>query len=282
MRANVKRFIAINIGILIMASGLYYFLIPASLATGGITGLAMVLNKMFSNIPIGIIMIISNIILFTLAFLVIGKEFGGYTIYSSFLLSGIIYVFEIITPMHKPIINDLMLNLVYGIIIQGIGMGIVFYQNASTGGTDIVAKIINKFFHINIGKALFLSDFVIVVLAGLTFGIELGLYALLGVLANAYVIDNVIAGFNTKMNIIIISDKSEDINNYIIDELKRGTTLYFGDGGFSKNRKIIINTVVDKKQYIKIKNYIKIIDPSAFITVGFVHEVLGEGFNFNS
>ncbi len=281
MRAHIERFIIINIGILIMASGLYYFLIPANLATGGVTGLAMVVNKIFPIIPIGIIMIISNIILFALAFLIIGKDFGGYTIYSSLLLSGIIYVFEIITPMQEPIIKDIMLNLIYGIIIQGIGMGIVFYQNASTGGTDIAAKIINKFFHIDIGKALFLSDFVIVVLAGLTFGIELGLYALLGVLANAYVIDNVIAGFNTKMNIIIISEKNEAINKYIIDEIKRGTTLYFGDGGFSKNRKIIINTVVEKKQYIKIKNYVKTTDPSAFITVGFVHEVLGEGFNFN-
>jgi uncharacterized membrane-anchored protein YitT (DUF2179 family) len=119
-------------------------------------------------------------------------------------------------------------------------------------------------------------------LAGLTFGLKLGLYALLGVIINAYVVDNLISKFNMKMNIIIISDKSEDINNYIINEIERGTTLYYADGGFSKNKKTIINTIVEKKQYIKIKNYSQYIDSNVFITVGFVNEVLGEGFNFNS
>lgn len=265
-----------------MAVGLYYFLIPANLAVGGVTGLAMVINNVFPIMPIGIIMTISNIILFALAFLIIGKEFGGYTIYSSFLLSGVIYIFEIVTPMDKPIIDDLIINLIYGIIIQGIGMAIIFYQNSSTGGTDIVAKIINKFTHLDIGKSLLLSDLIIIILAGLTFGVKLGLYALLGVIINAYVIDNVIAGFNTKMNIMIISNKSEDINSYIIKEINRGTTLYFADGGFSGNKKTIINTIAGRKEYIKIKNYAKNIDPDAFISVGFVHEVLGEGFNLCS
>lgn len=282
MRINIKRFILINLGITIMALGLYYFLIPAKLAVGGVTGLAMVINKVVPSIPIGVLMIISNIILFTLAFLIIGKDFGAYTIFSSFLLSGGIYILEIISPMNKPIIDDLMINLIYGIIIQGIGMAIIFYQNSSTGGTDIVAKIINKFFHLEIGKALLISDFIITVLAGLIFGVKLGLYALLGVAINAYVIDNVIAGFNTKMNIVIISNKSKEINNYIIDEIKRGTTLYFADGGFSKNKKTIISTIVERKQYIRIKNFVQHIDPNAFISVGFVHEVLGEGFSFNS
>ncbi|MTI46574.1 YitT family protein [Sporosalibacterium faouarense] len=281
MRINIERFILINIGILTMAVGLYYFLIPANLAVGGVTGLAMVINKVFPVIPIGIIMTISNIILFALAFLIIGKEFGGYTIYSSFLLSGVIYLFEVISPMDKPIIDDIMINLIYGIIIQGIGMAIIFYQNSSTGGTDIIAKIINKFTHLDIGKALLSADFIITIFAGLTFGAKLGLYALLGVIINAYVIDNVIAGFSKKMNIMIISDKKEEINQYIIKTINRGTTLYYADGGFSKKKKNIINTVVSRKQYIKIKHYVQNIDPDAFITVGFVHEVLGEGFNFS-
>ncbi|NBI05527.1 YitT family protein [Senegalia massiliensis] len=281
MKFNIKKFILINTGILIMAIGLYFFLIPANLAVGGVTGLAMVINKVFPIIPIGIVMTLANIILFTLGFLIIGKEFGGYTIYSSFLLSGAIYILEIIIPINGAIIDDLLINLIYGIIIQGIGMGIIFYQNSSTGGTDVVAKIINKFLHLDIGKALLLADFVITIFAGLTFGPKLGLYALLGVIANAYVIDNVIAGFNKKMNIMIISNKNKEINKYIIENIKRGTTLYSADGGYSRRNKIIINTVVNRKEYIKIKGYVKDIDPDAFITVGFVHEVLGEGFNFN-
>lgn len=273
-----NKFILVNLGVLIMAIGLYYFLIPANLAVGGVTGLAMVINNLFSSIPIGIIMIISNIILFTTAFIIIGKEFGGYTIYASFLLSGIIYLFELVTPLNAPLIDDILLNLVYGIIIQGIGMGLIFHQNASTGGTDIIAKIVNKFTHLEIGKALFLSDFLIVILAGFSFGASLGLYALMGILINAYVIDKIIAGFNKKMNVMIISSKTEEINDFILNKLERGTTLYNASGGFSKEDKTVISTVVNKKQYIKIKNYISNIDSKAFLTIGFVHNVHGEGF----
>lgn len=261
-----------------MTVGLYYFLIPSNLAVGGVTGLAMVLNNIIPTIPIGAIMLILNLILFILAFILIGKEFGGYTIYCSFLLSGLIYIFEIATPLNKPLIDDLLINLIYGIIISGIGMAIVFYQNASTGGTDIVAKIINKYMHIDIGKALFLADFLIVIFAGFSFGLKLGLYAFLGIVINSLVIDNFIAGFNKKMNIMINSNRSEDINKFILEELDRGTTLYNAVGGFSKKDKIIVNTIVDRKEYITIRNYVKSIDPNAFISVGFVNEVLGEGF----
>ncbi len=278
MEFNLKRFYLINIGIIIMATGLYYFLIPADLAVGGVTGLAMVINKLIPVIPIGILMLIANIVLFIVAFLVIGKDFGGYTIYSSFLLSGVIYLFEIITPIKQPLIDDLMINLIYGIIIQGIGMGIIFYQNASTGGTDIVAKIINKFTHVEIGKSLLIADLFVIVLAIFTFGARLALYALLGIGINALVIDKVIAGFNTKMKVVIISEKSGVINQYIINEIKRGTTLYYADGGFTKKEKTIISTVVNKRQYIKIKQFAQRIDPRIFIKVSFIHEVLGEGF----
>lgn len=280
MRINIKKFMLINLGIIIMAIGLYYFLIPENLAVGGVTGFAMVINHIFPNIQIGLIMTISNIILFILAFLIIGRDFGGYTIYSSFLLSAFIYVLEIVTPLNTPIIDDLLINLIYGITIQGIGMAIIFSQNASTGGTDIIAKIINKFTHLNIGKALVLSDFIITILAGLAFGLKLGLYALLGVFINAYVIDNIIAKFNEKMNIVIISNKSKEINDYIINEIKRQTTIYTADEGVSRNRKTIISTVVGKKQYIRIRNYAQDIDSEVFITVGVVSEVLGNGYNF--
>ena len=278
-RFNIKTFLLINLGILVMTIGLYYFLIPSQLAVGGVTGLAMVINKVMPEIPIGALMIIFNILLFILAFTIIGKEFGGYTIYCSFALSGLIYLLEIVTPIHQPIVGDLLLNLVYGIMIQGIGMGIIFYQNASTGGTDIVAKIINKFTHLDIGKSLLLADFLITMLAGLTFGLELGLYALLGIIINSAVIDKVIAGLNTKMNLLIISSEYERINNFILQELNRGSTLYYAEGGFSRSHKKIVNTIVTRKEYIAIRKYVKEVDSKAFISVSFVSEVLGEGFN---
>lgn len=281
MKLDFKKITIISLGIFIMAVGLYFFLIPADLATGGVTGLAMVLNYNFPNINIGTIMTISNLILFILGFLVIGKDFGGYTIYASFLLSGMIYIFELIFPMNGPLVEDLMLNLIYGILIQGVGMGIIFSQNASTGGTDIVAKIINKFTHIDIGKALLIADFIIFLLASYTFGLELGLYALLGIIINAFVIDNFIENINSRISIVIISDHSDAINKFILDDISRGTTLYDGGGGYSKSKKTIISTVVNKKEYIIIREFIKEIDPYAFITVGKVNEVFGDGFKIH-
>ncbi len=276
---DLKSFLIINFGVIIIAVGIYYFLIPSDLAVGGVTGLAIVINKLFPKLPIGIVMIIFNIILFILAFTVIGPEFGGYTIYTSFLLSGLIYILEIITPMSGPIIDDLLINLIYGILIQGVGMAIIFNKNTSTGGTDIIAKIINKFFNLDIGKSLFLADSVIVISAALVFGVELGLYALLGILINSAIIDKVIAGFNTRIKVAIISDKEPEISKFITRELERGVTLLYGVGGFSNSEKRIINTVVSRKEYLIIKNKVKEIDPRAFIWVSFVNEVLGEGFS---
>nr|WP_300003935.1 YitT family protein [Tissierella sp.] len=277
---DIKRFLLINIGIIILAIGLYFFLIPANLAVGGVTGLAMVLNKITPLLPIGIIMFITNIILFVIAFIILGKEFVGYTIYSSLLLSGIISILEIVTPLKGPFVDDLILNLVYGIVIQAIGMAIILNQGTSTGGTDIIAKIINKYTGFPMGQSLLLSDILIVLSSIFVFGLYIGMYALLGMFISSAVIDKFIAGFNTRIKVAIISEKEREISAYINNEVKRGVTLLYGAGGFSNSDKRIINTVVSRREYMRIKNYVKELDPKAFIWVSFVNEVLGEGFSY--
>lgn len=277
---DIKSFLIINLGVIILALGLHIFLIPADLAAGGVTGIALVLNYIVPKIPVGIIMLISNVVLFILAFAIIGPGFGGYTIYTSLALSALIYIFELVIPINTPIIDDLMLNLIYGILIQGIGMAMILNEGTSSGGTDIIAKIINKFTNLEIGKSLFLADALIALSAAFIFGLELGLYALFGILINSFVIDSVIAGFNTKIEVAIISNKEKEVSKFITNELKRGVTLLYGVGGFSNSEKRIINTVVSRREYIKIKNHLKEIDPNAFIWVSFVHEVLGEGFSY--
>lgn len=279
---NIKKFIFINLGTIIMALGLYIFLIPPQLAVGGITGLSMVIKTFFPSINLGFLMLCFNIILFLLGFILIGKEFGGYTIYSSLILSVTIGIFEIILPSEKILINDLFLNLIFGILIQGIGMAIIFYNNASTGGTDIIAKIINKYIKIEIGKALILSDSIITLLAGLTFGLELGLYAFLGVLINGFVIDVVIEKFDTKIYTSIITNEYEQISTYIKNDLNRGVTYLNAIGGYSNDTRLIINTVLTKKEYNKLKNTLSDIDKDAFVVVNLAHEVLGNGFILNS
>lgn len=278
MQFDVKKFLKINLGLILLTIGLYFFLLPSKLVVGGISGLSVILNHYFPTIPVGVIMLCCNVILFIMAFIFLGKEFGGYTIYSSLALSGIIAVTEKIFPMQKPLVDDLLINLLYGIIISGLAAGIIFYENASTGGTDIIAKIINKFTGIDIGKALLISDFAIIAGAAVTFGLKLGMYALLGMVINSIVIDNLIAGLNKQLSISINSSKYEDINNFIIKEIDRGTTLYYAKGGYSGNQKVIINSVVSKKEYLKIKKYAAQVDPEVFMTLNFVSEVHGEGF----
>jgi len=274
----LKNYISITIGVLIVALGICFFLIPADLATGGITGLAMIISDIFPAISIGQVLLILNIILFIVGFITIGKAFGAKTIYASFLLTGIIYIVDTYFSIDQPLVDDLFVNLIVGILIQGIGLGIVFNQDASTGGTDIIAKVLNKFFHIEIGKALLMADFVVVSLAAYSFGIELAIYAFLGIVMNGFIIDTAIEGFNLKISVSIISKKSDLIQKYIVEHLERGATIYTAKGAYTMNDKEIITSVMDKKEFIRLKTYIKSIDPDAFVMISNVREVLGEGF----
>lgn len=276
-----KKLTLINIGIVLLAIGLYFLLLPSQLVVGGLSGFATVLHYHIPKIPVGGIMLSANVVLFGIAFLFLGKEFGGYSIYASLVLSLVIMGLERFIPMNAPLVDDVLLNLIFGIIISGIGIAIIFYQNASTGGTDIIAKIINKYTGLEIGRALLIADFLVIVMAAATFGLKLGMYALLGNLFNMLVIDNLIAGFNKKLNITINSRKVSEINRYINSEIERGTTLYEAVGGYSNEPRRILQSVVSKKEYLKIQEYVKKVDPEAFITLNFVSEVHGRGFSLD-
>lgn len=275
---TIKEYFIITLGTMILTFGLSVFLIQADLAVGGITGFAMIINQIFPSISIGATMLASNIVLFILGFLLIGKQFGAKTIYASLMLSLMIGAFEALAPLNGPVVNDTFLNLFFGILISGIGMAIVFYQNASTGGTDIIAKIINKYFNIEIGKSLLMADFLIVSFAITIYGLEPGLYALFGVIMNAFLIDNIIEGLNLKINVRIISRFPDELKAYIIKELERGATVFKAEGAYTNEPVHIISTVLNKREFIKLKAYIKLLDDQAFVTVANVREVIGEGF----
>jgi len=278
MKKILKEYILITIGIALVAAGFYFFLVPNDLAVGGVSGLAMIINWYIPGLSIGGIMLVLNVILFIVGFIFIGSSFGVKTIYSSLGLSGMIWALEKLFPMSGSITNDLFLELIFGILIGAVGMGMVFNQNASTGGTDIIAKILNKYFHLDIGKALLIADFFVTMLAGIAFGPKIGMYALLGVIINGFTIDAVIAGMNICKKIEVVSSKGEEVKKFIIEELGRGATLYAAKGAYTNEEKEIITTVLDKKQFIKLKIYIKEIDEKAFIITYNVHEILGEGF----
>ena len=278
MKKIIKEYLLVTLGTLILTFGLSVFLIQADLAVGGITGFAMVVNRVFPALSIGGVMLVTNIFLFILGFLLIGRQFGAKTIYASFALSGMIAAFEIIAPLEGPVVEDTFIGLFFGILISGIGMAIVFYQGASTGGTDIIAKIINKYFSIEIGKSLLIADFVVVAMAIGIYGLEPGLYALFGVIMNAFLIDGIIEGLNIKINVRIISQEADKIKVFIINELERGETVFQAEGAYSNNQVNIISTVLSKREFIKIKAFIREVDENAFVTVASVREVIGEGF----
>ena len=275
-RESIKEFALITIGIFLVAISVVYFFEPNNIAAGGITGLAIVINHYIPFISIGPLVLMRDAILFIVALIVLGAKFGAKTIYSSFLLSTSMWIMQTFIPIN--ITNDLILATIFGTLISAVGMAIVFNANASTGGTDIIAKILNKFFHIEIGKSLLIVDFLVTLLGAVTFGINIGLYGLLAVIINGVVIDNIIAGFKTKSEITIISEKNKEISKFILDDLERGCTFIKGIGGFTGKDTSILYTVLDRNEFIKLKNKIKEIDKNAFITVGEVHEVMGEGF----
>lgn len=275
---TIKDYVVITFGILLVASGLYFFLMPNNIAAGGVNGLAMVVNHYIPAMPIGSLMFIMNIILFVVAFIFIGSTFGARTIYSSFLLTGAIWVMEYVYPHNMPFTKDPLLELFFGIAIQGAGMAIIFNKNASTGGTDIIAKILNKYFNINIGKGVLLSDVTVTILAGFAFGFQEGLYSLLSVTLNGLVIDRMIEGFNSCKEVRIISNENQQIEQFILKELGRGATTYYAKGAFTKNDMEVLCTIVGTKEFIKIRNFIKEVDPKAFVNVTEVFETLGDGF----
>jgi uncharacterized membrane-anchored protein YitT (DUF2179 family) len=275
---TIKEYALITIGILLVAISVKFFLAPNKIAAGGISGAAIIINYFIPSLPIGLLMLIMDAILFVVAFIVIGSKFGAKTIYTSLSLSGTIWIMDRVMTPNIAITKNLMLASIFGTFISGIGLGIVLNQNASTGGTDILAKILNKFLHLDIGKSLLIVDFIITLFAAFSFGADAGMYALLAVIINGFVIDIVIEGLNVSKQIMVISTKNDIISKFIIEELERGCTILHGRGGYTKEDTYILYAVLGRKELVKLRNYIKEIDTKAFITVSDAHEVLGEGF----
>ena len=277
MKVKAKEFISILFGIILVAVSIEYFLAPNNIAGGGVTGLAIIINAVIPKISISIITLIINGLLFAAAFLILGGDFGKKSVVTTVGLSIVMWIIEkYLNPV--AITNDLMIATIFGTIISALGMAIVFYNNSSTGGTDILAKILNEFFHINIGTSLLIIDFVITLFAVMVFGVDSGLYALLSVIILGITIDKFIDGFNVNKELIIMSSKYKNISDYIINDLNRGCTYLQGEGVYSGQKIKIIYSIVGRNEFIKLKKFIKNEDPKAFISVRESYEILGEGF----
>lgn len=278
MKNKLFSIIKILLGALLVAGGTYFFLAPNKIAAGGISGVAIITNSIFPNLSLGMLMIGMEIVLFIIGIIVIGPVFGGKTVFCSFTISGLIVILERICPKVQPMSQDILIQLIFGILICGVGMAIVFNEGASTGGTDIIAKIINKYFDLSIGKSLLIVDIFITIAATLVFGVDKGLYSIFGVVINSVIVDKVILSFNTYKQVAIISSKGEEVRNYIVEDLNRSATIYYAKGAYNNSEKEVITTIISRKEFSKLKEFINKIDDKTFITVHEVNEVLGEGF----
>lgn len=273
-----KEFFLIAFGSVLVTLSFLLFFKPANLAPGGVNGLSVVLGDIFPTLTVGTYYALLNLILFIIGFITIGKAFGAKTIFSAAFISILTLILE------KPLLNvhlsnDIFVNAFFGTLLGAIGMAIVFNQDASTGGTDIIAKILNKYFHIDIGMCLLVVDAIVTILAFYQFGSTIGFYSIIAVLLNGTLIDRIILGTKSAKEILIMSHKNKQIRDFIIEELDRSCTMLKGYGGYTKADIEAIYVVLNRSDFIKLRNYIKLIDTKAFISVNEVHEVLGEGYD---
>lgn len=277
-RKKLKYALSLNAGLILTALGIHFFKGPNHFALGGTSGLSILAAGIVPTIEIGVFMFIVNAVLVIVGLIFLGKEFTGVTFYSSCALSAYVFLLERIMPMKAPFTNDTLLELAYSVILPAVGSAIVFNIGASTGGTDIIAMILSRKTHLEIGKALFISDIFIVIGAGFIFGIKTGLYCVLGLLVKALLVDSVIENFNVRKQVTIISCKTDLVLDFIINTMHRGATVHDAVGAYSHNPERVITTILSRAQAMMLRNFIKENDKNAFLTIVNSSETIGKGF----
>lgn len=270
---TIWEFTMITIGTAIIAAAVYFLLMPSHLVIASISGLAIVLEN-FIPLPVSAITMILNVVLLIIGIIFIGKEFGGKTIYTSILLPSFIGIFEVVFPNVTSPTNDAFLDMVCYIFVVSIGLAILFNRNASSGGLDIVAKLMNKYLHMELGNAMSISGMVVALSSGFVYDTKTLLLSVLGTYLNGIVLDHFIFGSNLKKRVCIVSKKEEEIRNFIIHELHSGATIYEAIGAYNMEPKREIITIVDKNEYVKLMNFIEKTDCEAFVTIYTVNKII--------
>ncbi len=266
------------LGIIISAAGYTFFIVPAKLIPGGVSGISIILHHLF-NTPFGAVMLAINIPLLLISIKMFGKSFGVRTVIAVFAISILSDLFAIIL---RPLIfesENLLLGSVYGGVLLGIGLGLVFKGRGSTAGSDIIGKIMNKYTSLSVGYSIFIIDSVIILLSGFVFkSYELILYSFITLFLSSKVIDIILEGKDYARGVLILTDKPEEISKEIIERLNRGVTGFISKGMYSGQSRMSLYCVVSRRQLPKLIYRVKKMDRNAFIVVSNVYEVLGSGF----
>ena len=266
VQKTIKEFAIISVGTAIVAAAVFFFMLPSHVSVGSGAALAMVLSN-FIPLSVSTITLIMNVGLLIIGFILIGPEFGAKTVYCSILMPVIMGVFEKIFPNFQSITQDPLLDVICYILVVGIGLAILFSRNASSGGLDIVAKIMNKFLKMDLGQAMSASGIVVALSSALCYDSKTVVLSLLGTYFGGLIVDHFIFGINIKRRVCVISNQLEPIVNYVLHELHSGATLNEIIGAYDRTPKMEMVTIVDKNEYKKLMDYVRDIDPKAFVTV---------------
>lgn len=266
VQKTIREFAIITVGTAIVAAAVFFFMLPSHVSVGSGAALAMVLSN-FIPLSVSTITLIMNVGLLIIGFILIGPEFGAKTVYCSILMPVIMGVFEKIFPNFQSITQDPLLDVICYILVVGIGLAILFSRNASSGGLDIVAKIMNKYLKMDLGQAMSASGIVVALSSALCYDSKTVVLSLLGTYFGGLVVDHFIFGINIKRRVCVISNQLEPIVNYVLHELHSGATLNEIIGAYDRTPKMEMVTIVDKNEYKKLMDYVRDIDPKAFVTV---------------
>ena len=264
--AAVRELAILTGAVAIIAAAVYFFLVPSHASVSSISGLGIVLAN-FVPLPLSAITMILNVVLLVIGFLTCGREFGAKTVYTSILLPAFIGLFERLFPNLGSLTDSQELDVLCYILVVSVGLSILFNRNASSGGLDIVAKIMNKYLHMDLGKAMSLSGICVALSAALVYDKKTVVLSVLGTYFNGLVLDHFIFDQNIKRRVCIITGKEEELRRFIIEDLHSGATVYESYGAYNMQKRREIITIVDKAEYQKLMSYINREDPQAFITV---------------
>ena len=271
-------FFILNVGTLLTAVGSYFFKFPNNFSTGGVTGISVVMTHYFPGLSNGTIVSVINIALLIVGLLLLGKGFGFKTFYVTVAFSAMLKILEVIWPMTQPLTDQPFMELLLGVFLPAWGSALLFNIGSSTGGTDIIAMIVKKYFKCHIGRALLIVDFFITLLTFVAFGPETGLFSMVGLFIRSFAVDLFLENMNTYKYFTIITDKPQEIYSYITDVLHRGATVYQAEGLYKHTEKTVIMTAQGKKQALHLQDVIRQKDPHAFVLVTNTSEIIGKGF----
>lgn len=270
--AAVRELAILTGAVAIIAAAVYFFLVPSHASVSSISGLGIVLAN-FVPLPLSAITMILDVVLLVIGFLTCGREFGAKTVYTSILLPAFIGLFERLFPNIGSLTDSQELDVLCYILVVSVGLSILFNRNASSGGLDIVAKIMNKYLHMDLGKAMSLSGICVALSAALVYDKKTVVLSVLGTYFNGLVLDHFIFDHNIKRRVCIITGKEEELRRFIIEDLHSGATVYESYGAYNMQKRREIITIVDKAEYQKLMSYMNREDPQAFITVYTVSDI---------